>query len=147
MHTHKTDVHIHLVHVTDHVWKLYFCVCVQRNAKNQTWKMQTIQHVNETIKKTQQKTLNHIWVYTHKTNIHVHLVHVTDHVWKLYFCVCVQRNAKNQTWKMQTIQHANGATKKMKNTFSYCTNLRSFFFLLKIKFLKLSDQFCVTPTP
>ena len=28
MHTHKIDIHIHLVHVTDHVWMLYLCVCV-----------------------------------------------------------------------------------------------------------------------
>ena len=40
---------------------------------------------------------------------------------------------------MQAIQHANGATKKMKKTFSY--ESEKFFFLLKIKFLKLVTKF------
>ena len=68
---------------------------------------------------TQQKNSDHIGVHTHKIDIHIQLAYATDHVWMNYIFVRSQCNAKNKNLKMPMLQHANEATKKMKNAFSY----------------------------
>ena len=81
-------------------------------------------------------------MHAHNNYIHIHLVYATDHVWMLYFFVCLQCNAKNKTWEMPSFKHANEATKKMKNAFSYeSEKLFSANQILYILFLKFFCRF------